>query len=182
LICWQWSQRKEKLESEIWTELERQLDTENILAGDRTKLCELFADRFQQAKNQDLFGLDEHSEVYDLRLNDLIARSKADHAYVSKCLAGRIRARHKAIVVTIDNTDRHDDVPQEFCFTIGQSIASTFPCVVVISGTHGRGLRDCRLGGGQHHRGIVERRISVLFGARDNEARRGSAAASGRIS
>ena len=124
---------KEKLESEIWTELERQLDTDNILAGDRTKLCELFSDRFQQAKNQDLFGLDEHSEVYNLRLNDLIARWKTDHAYVSKCLAGRIRARHKAIVVTIDNTDHHDDLLQEFCFTIGQSIASTFPCVVVIS-------------------------------------------------
>jgi hypothetical protein len=124
---------RDKLESAIWAGLESQLDTDNILHGTRESLCQLFADRFEQAKNQDLYGLDETSETYNVRLNDLISSWKRDHAYVAKSLASRIRARHKAIIVTIDNTDHHDDTLQEFCFTVAQSIASTFPCVVVIS-------------------------------------------------
>jgi hypothetical protein len=124
---------KEKLELAIWTGIESQLDGESILQGNRDDLCQLFSDRFKQAKNQDLFGLDEHSEAYNVRLNDLVSAWKADHAYVTKCLAARIRARHKAIIVTIDNTDHHDDTLQEFCFSVGQSIASAFPCVVIIS-------------------------------------------------
>jgi len=124
---------KGRLEAAIWGGLENQLDIENVLQGDRDGLCRLFSDRFEQAQKQHLFGFEEKSEVYNVRLNDLISSWKGDHAYVAKCLAARIRSRHKAIIVTIDNTDHHDDSLQEFCFSVGQSVASTFPCVVIIS-------------------------------------------------
>lgn len=171
---------RDRLESAIWTGLETELDKEDLLQGNRDVLCELFADRFAQAKRQNLFGLDERSEAYNVRLNDLVAEWKRDHPYVTKCLAARLRTRHKAIVVTIDNTDHHDDVLQEFCFSVGQTIASTFPCVVVISmreerfySSSIRGVLDAYQNSGFHisapePRTVFLRRIDYVKGLLEN--------------
>jgi hypothetical protein len=123
----------QQIQEAIWGGISRALDTDMVLKGARDGLCELFADRFEQAKNQDLFGLDENSEAYNIGLNRLLAEWKKDHAYLTQRLAARVRARHKAVIVNIDNTDQYEDALQELCFSIGQSIASTFPCVVIIS-------------------------------------------------
>lgn len=124
---------REHLQAAIWTELVTQLDQDGVLASDRNGLCELFEDRYRNARNQDLFALDQASESYNLKLNEMIAQWRADHPYVAKCLATKLRRKHKAIIVTIDNTDHNDGPLQDYCFAIGQSIATAFPCVVVIS-------------------------------------------------
>jgi len=117
----------------IWNEIATVLDVDNILSGSRDDLCALFADRYEQARNQDLYGIDERSEAFNLRLNALIKEWKADYPYMTRCLAERIRARHKAVVINVDNTDQYDEPLQELCFSIARSIASAFPCVVIIS-------------------------------------------------
>lgn len=122
-----------EIQKAIWEGIASDLDDEKIITGSREKLCELFSDRFDQAKNQDLSGLNETSEAYNVRLNELIASWKKDYAYLTRQLANRIRSKHKAVVINIDNTDQYDESLQELCFSIGRSIASTFPCVVIIS-------------------------------------------------
>lgn len=122
-----------EIQRAIWDGIISTLDQEQLLARSRDDLCDLFSGRFDQAKKQDLFGLDEHSEAYNVRLNALVAEWKKDHVYVAKCLATRVRSRHKAVIVNIDNTDQYEERLQELCFSIGQSIASSFPCVVIIS-------------------------------------------------
>lgn len=123
----------DEIQRAIWDGIIGTLDQDHLLTGSRDGLCSLFSDRFDQAKKQDLFGLDENSEVYNVRLNGLVAEWKRDHVYVAKCLATRVRSRHKAVIVNIDNTDQYEERLQELCFSIGQSIASSFPCVVIIS-------------------------------------------------
>lgn len=123
----------EQIQKEIWDGIASALDDSQVLSGTRDDLCALFSDRFEQATAQDLFGLDKTSEAYNTRLNALVASWKSDRTYVAQCLAARVRARHKAVVVNIDNTDQYDEKLQELCFSIGRSIASAFPCVVVIS-------------------------------------------------
>jgi hypothetical protein len=122
-----------EIKGSIWKELATNLDHEGFMTSTRERLCELFSDRFELAKNQELYGLDEQSETYNIRLNQLVGEWKTDLVYVTGRLARRVRARHKAIIVNIDNTDQYDEALQELCFSIGQSIAATFPCVVVIS-------------------------------------------------
>lgn len=124
---------KEDIQGAIWNGIARALDSNEILSGPRDGLCELFSDRYSQAKNQELYGLDPTSETYNLKLNQLIADWKSEYPYVTKRLAERARARHKAVVINIDNTDQYPSELQELCFTLARSIASTFPCVVIIS-------------------------------------------------
>lgn len=124
---------RDQIQRAIWEGIIRSLDLDAVMAGPRDGLCTLCDDRFSQAKNQDLFGLDPASEAYNVRLNALVSSWKGEHSYITQKLASRVRSRHKAIIVNIDNTDQYDEPLQELCFSIARSIAATFPCVVIIS-------------------------------------------------
>lgn len=117
----------------IWENLVKCLDQAALLSSDRNSLCQLFSDRFEQAKRQDLFGLDEKSESYNLKLNQLIIEWKHDLPYVATTLANYWRKRHKVIITVVDNTDQYHQELQEMCFTIAQEVSSALSCLVIIS-------------------------------------------------
>jgi GTPase SAR1 family protein len=122
-----------QIRNAIWNKLIADLDHDNVLSGDRDKLCYLFEDRYQQATRQDLYGLDPSSENYNVSLNKLVSEWKADLPYTAARLANYWRARHKAIIVIVDNTDQFKVELQEDCFSIAQEISVTLSCLVVIS-------------------------------------------------
>jgi hypothetical protein len=94
------------IRNHIWTTLLRSLDTENLLASERSKLLgALFADRFEIAKRQELFGLSASSDSYNLKLNALIAEWKLDAPYCAQRLADYWMAKERGIVIVLDNTD-----------------------------------------------------------------------------
>jgi len=125
-------EKEEAIDHTIWSSLVQALDRENILQGPRDKLLELFADRYEVAAHQDLFGLKPDSDTYNLKLNELVKTWRDDGKYCAKRLTSYWRARHKGAIVVIDNTDQFIQ-KQEYCFTLAHEIASELGSLVVIS-------------------------------------------------
>lgn len=121
------------IENETWNQLIQKLDTEKLLEKDRSELLKLFADRFEVATRQSLAGLDEASEVYNVRLNALVDEWKADRPYCASKLADHWKRQRKGVIVVLDNTDQFSPANQDFCFTLGHSISTALDCLVVIS-------------------------------------------------
>ena len=123
----------ESIEKDLWFQLIKSLDQDKILEQDRTALQALFADRFELAQKQQLFGLDTTSEYYNIQVNELFATWRSDPSYVASRLANYWKKKHKAPIVVIDNTDQFSPMNQELCFTIAQDVARKLSCLVVIS-------------------------------------------------
>jgi len=124
---------KKKIEAEIWEQLLQRIDPDDLLAGEREKLLELFSDRFEVAKRQLLAGLPTDSLEYNLHLNRLVQEWLEDRAYCAKRLAHYWRRRQKGMIVVLDNTDQFSPDLQDYCFTEAQNIAGDLNCLVVIS-------------------------------------------------
>jgi len=118
----------------IWDGLVDGLDQNGVLNGSREDvLLELFKDRFDIAKKQDLAGLPPKSESYNLKLNSLVTNWKSDKIYCARRLAEYWATRGKGIIVVVDNTDQYSSEVQDFCFTSAQEISSLLSCVTLIS-------------------------------------------------
>lgn len=117
----------------IWEQLVECLDLDQILKADRERLCLLFQDRYEEAKRQDLYGIEPTSESYNVRLNELVRNWKSDLPYVATKLASYWRSKHKTVIVVIDNTDQYKEELQEICFAAAQEISSKLSCLVVVS-------------------------------------------------
>lgn len=123
---------KAAIDKRIWEELIARMDVDGVLSGDRAALLDLFKDRYELSVKQDLFGIPADSIEFNAQLNKLVAKWKSDHAYVAKCLHSYLKARHKGVVVVVDNTDQYRAL-QEYCFTHARQIASTLSCLVIVS-------------------------------------------------
>lgn len=123
----------EAIERDLWAQLIGGLDEDGLLNQERATLEGLFADRFELAKRQQLYGIDEKSEYYNIQANSLIGAWKQDSLYVATRLAGYWKARHKTPIVVVDNTDQFSPANQELCFTIAQDVSRRLSCLVVIS-------------------------------------------------
>ncbi len=121
------------IRTHIWTNLVNQLDKDGILSDTRERLIELFKDRFKIASNQELFGLSHESERYNMKLNDLISRWKADHAYCAMCLIKYWEAKGCGAVIVVDNTDQYSSNIQDYCFSSAQEISDMLKCMTIIS-------------------------------------------------
>ena len=118
----------------IWEKLVKALDMDKLLESSREVLLkELFSDRFEIARRQDLEGLEKKSEAYNVRLNALTAEWKQDKAYCAVRLAGYWAVKGKGIIVVVDNTDQYSSELQDFCFTSAQEISNHLGCVTLIS-------------------------------------------------
>lgn len=87
-----------------WNRLVSALDSEKLLAGSREQLLrDLFSDRFEIARKQDLAGLNEASEIYNSQLNLLVSSWKSDWAYCATRLVEhwRIKGRGLLLLLTI---------------------------------------------------------------------------------
>ncbi|MDO6719075.1 hypothetical protein Q4575_06670 [Psychrosphaera sp. 1_MG-2023] len=126
-------ENKPDIHFSIWDQLITSLDTEELLSKDRVELLALFDDRYQLAKRQILFGLEDGSENYNLRLNELVKEWLEDKKYVANRLVAYWKSKHKGCIIAVDNTDQFPHDLQDFCFTTAQEIADTLGCLVIIS-------------------------------------------------
>lgn len=122
------------IRNHIWTTLIRNLDSENLLAADRSELLRaLFSDRFEIAKRQELFGLSGASDNYNMKLNELLAAWKLDAPYCARRLAEYWKAKDRGVIIVVDNTDQYSSAMQDYCFSSAQEISSVLSCITVIS-------------------------------------------------
>ena len=118
----------------IWSRLVKHLDVEKLLDGDKDRLIsELFSDRFEIAKKQDLSGLSQASDAYHSKLNSLVSTWKEDKPYTATRLMEYWKKQGKGIVVVVDNTDQYTSSIQDFCFSSAQEISSLLGCITLIS-------------------------------------------------
>lgn len=117
----------------LWEGIVGKLDTEKILLSTREDLLRLFEDRFEVARRQELHGLFEESEAYNLRLNDLLATWKRDQRYVASRLVNWHRKNHRGAIIAIDNTDQLEGQLQDYAFSLAAEISKDLACVVLIS-------------------------------------------------
>lgn len=125
---------QESIRSHIWGTLVQSLDSEHVLSSPRSALIdELFADRYAIAKMQDLAGLPESSESYNLALNALISAWKSDKIYCATRLVEYWSSRGRGVIIVVDNTDQFSSENQDYCFSSAQEISSKLGCTVIIS-------------------------------------------------
>jgi RNAse (barnase) inhibitor barstar len=124
---------KDSIHASIWDKIAQDLDKDGVLLADRTRLLELFSDKFEQAKRQSLFGLSESSDLYQTELNKLVASWLQDKKYCAKKLAATWLRKHRGVIVVIDNTDQFPPELQDFCFTIAHEVSRELGALVVIS-------------------------------------------------
>ncbi|MGR3413311.1 MAG: hypothetical protein ACU0GE_16650 [Pseudooceanicola nanhaiensis] len=125
---------KEAVRAALWKGVVSQLDTQGILDMTRDTLVKtLFEDRFEVAKKQNLAGFSEASDVYNDRLNSLVAEWKSDLEYCARQLCHYWASKGRGAVVVVDNTDQYDGTIQDFCFTLAQEICDALSCVTLIS-------------------------------------------------
>lgn len=124
---------KSEIHESIWSQIINNLDVDELLQGDRGTLLELFDDKYNTAKRQLLYGINEQTESYNLKLNELVKEWKDDKKYVASRLIEYWKRKHKGCIIAVDNTDQYSRDLQDFCFTTAQEIADVLGCLVVIS-------------------------------------------------
>lgn len=117
----------------LWRALITKLDVEQLLLDTRETLVRLFDDRFQVAKRQELSGLFEESESYNIKLNELLAAWKADEQYVAARLVLWHKKHHRGVIVAVDNTDQLETDLQDYAFSLAAEISKELSCVVLIT-------------------------------------------------
>lgn len=118
----------------IWASLIVGIDTDNLLSSTRKELVSsLFKDNFEVALKQDLSGLNEHSEAFNIKLNQLVSEWKLDKKYCAKKIVEYWSEKDKGIIVVVDNTDQYSTLIQDFCFSSAQEISKELGCTTLIS-------------------------------------------------
>jgi GTPase SAR1 family protein len=169
----------------IWSGLVDELDTENILGADRhILLTQLFSDRFEVANRQDLSGINRASELYNTKLNQLVALWKNDQHYCVSRLGKYWSDRGRGVIVVLDNTDQYSGSIQDFCFTTAQQIAEQLGCTALISMREERfynskihGVLDAFQNAGFHISSpkpaeVFRKRLRYTIGLLNHESRR----------
>ena len=124
----------EVIRQAIWRGLIEKLDKDKILDSERdTLINELFSDKFEVAKKQDLAGLSHSSENYNIKLNSLVATWKSDLPYCAEKLVKRLASQEKGAIIVIDNTDQYSSQVQDYCFSSAQEISDRLHSIVLIS-------------------------------------------------
>lgn len=125
---------KEVIREYIWVSLLDALDADGVLNLDREALInKLFFDKYEVALKQDLSGLSESSEAFNIKLNELVAKWKKDYWYCAKKLIAYWSEFDKGVIVVVDNTDQYTSEIQDYCFTSAQEISNQLGCITLIS-------------------------------------------------
>lgn len=126
-------EEEESIYEKIWDQIIESLDVDEILKSDRERLLKLFEDKYEISLKQVLCGYDISSELFNVKLNELVKEWLSDKKYVAKRLVNYWKSMHKGCVVAIDNTDQYSPKLQDFCFTTAQEISEYLGCLVIIS-------------------------------------------------
>jgi energy-coupling factor transporter ATP-binding protein EcfA2 len=125
---------KKTIHHAIWSGLVKNLDSGSLLKADRSALLAgLFSDRFETAKRQQLSGLSPNSEIYNVKLNELVQSWRDDLRYCAGRLVEYWKSKDKGAIVVVDNSDQYSSLLQDFCFSTAQEISSALECVTLIS-------------------------------------------------
>ncbi len=174
-------ENKSKIHESIWEQIVTSLDVDEQLSKDRNQLIILFKDRYELAKKQTLFGLEEGTENFNLKLNGLVKEWISDKKYVAKRLVEYWKIQHKGCVIAVDNTDQFPHDLQDFCFTTAQEISNTLNCLVIISMREERfhssrihGTLDAYQNSGFHisspvTQAVFEKRINYVISKLDSD-------------
>jgi predicted type IV restriction endonuclease len=127
------SNDKEAIKNEIFIQLIKKLDIDQLLNGDIENLINLFNDKFNIELKQTLSGLDTNSELFISKRNELISTYKQDKMYCLTRLANNLRNKQKAIIINIDNTDQFDQSIQDYCFSLANELSQKLHCISIIS-------------------------------------------------
>ena len=127
------SNDKEAIKNEIFNQLKKSLDVDNLLSGNNESLIKLFQDKFDIALKQTLAGLDTNSESFILKRNELLANYKNDDMYCLIRLANYLREKQKAVIINIDNTDQFNQSLQDYCFSLANELSQKLYCISIIS-------------------------------------------------
>lgn len=118
----------------VWDYLIEGIDTEKLLDSTRQQLVDtLFKDRYEIALKQDLSGLSDKSEAFNMKLNQLVASWKLDKKYCAKKIVEYWSGKDKGIIIVVDNTDQYSTLIQDYCFSSAQEISKELGCTTVIS-------------------------------------------------
>ena len=142
-------EKPEAITTQIWEQIITQLDQTNLLRSDRSVLLRVFSDKFKIAERQILVGLSSDSEIYNIRLNDLLKTWLEDRQYCAQRIALDWKRQHKGIIIAIDNTDQFSSENQDLCFSVARELSATLNCLVIIS------MREERYYGSKIH-GILD--------------------------
>ncbi len=178
-------EEKDVIRSKIWSSLVDQLDVDKLLQQERGVITEtIFKDRFEIAKKQNLSGLQNKSEAYNIGLNRLVTEWALDKIYCAKRLVEYWNEKNKGVIVVVDNTDQFSSEMQDFCFTSAQEISNELSCVTLISMREERfhnskihGLLDAFQNSGFHISApkpsvVFQKRLSYTVNLLENESRR----------
>lgn len=127
------SNDKEAVRQEIYQQLKKSLDVDNILDGSNEELICLFKDKFDIELKQTLSGLDPNGETFILKRNELLTSYKNDDMYCLVRLSEHLRKKQKAIIINIDNTDQFDQSLQDYCFSLANELSQKLHCISIIS-------------------------------------------------
>jgi hypothetical protein len=109
------------------------LDQNGLLNGSMENLVQLFEDRFEIAKRQELSSYGMGSGGFIRARNGLAVKWKEDKTYVAKRLKNYWLESGKKLVLVFDNTDQLPPLLQDHCFLLAQSISRELECVGIIS-------------------------------------------------
>ena len=138
----------ESIISKIWEQTIADLD-KDLLRSNRSTLLRIFRDRFEMAERQILVGLSRDSEIYNIKLNDLLKTWLEDRQYCAQRIALYWKRQHKGIIIVIDNTDQFSSENQDLCFSVARELSAILNCLVIIS------MREERYYGSKIH-GILD--------------------------
>jgi len=127
------SNDKEAIRQEVYQQLKKALDIDNILNGTNEELIYLFKDKFNIELKQTLSGLDPNGETFIIKRNELLTNYKNDNIYCLTRLSEHLREKQKAVIINIDNTDQFDQVLQDFCFSLANELSQKLHCISIIS-------------------------------------------------
>ena len=124
---------KESIRREIFTSLIKKIDTDKILDGTVDDLCILFEDKYTIELKQTLCGFNETDSYFIQKRNEILQAYKKDEEYCLERLAHYWRAKKKAIIINIDNTDQFDQDLQDYCFSLANNLSKKLKCISIIS-------------------------------------------------
>ncbi len=131
--CLRAPQEKNDLTTYIWNKITIALDQDGLLDGSMESLLQLFEDKFEIAKKQELAGYGMGSGGFIRARNALAVKWKEDKVYVAQRLKNYWLRNGKKLIIAFDNTDQLPPVLQDHCFLLAQNISRELECVGIIS-------------------------------------------------
>lgn len=127
------SQTSESLSNEIWDNVLKSIDINNIYNGERDDIFELFSEEYETYKKQFLFNLDVSSDIYNKLIIEFIQKCLSDKRVFCEKLSLYWKNKNRGLIIFLDNMDQLSSELQDVSYLIAVEIAKKLSCLVIIS-------------------------------------------------